>query len=161
MSYPPNTTPEYSDGPVGTFKKILKVLNGSVDTVLGVLRVNIRKLTAVDDTVNAILGASASTTAATLAQINKTVAATGTPEAISGSANKVESVLIKALKGRATANTGVVYIGFSATNDAQLHALAPGEEMTLTAPDGKKIDTAAIYIDVATNGDGVICTTVN
>jgi hypothetical protein len=96
--------------------------------------------------------------AATFAQINKTVASVTVPEAIAGSTTLCESVEITALKGRDTANTGNVFIGFSATNDTQLTRLVPGESKTFTAPPGKKLDLAGFYVDVATAGDGVIAT---
>lgn len=115
-------------------------------------------LVGTDGSISVVPAANASTTAATLTQANKTVAATGTPEAIG--TGLVESIVIKVLKGRTTANTGNVFIGFSATNDTQLYTLAPGEELALAAPDGKKLDLSGIYIDVATNGDGVIYTAV-
>lgn len=105
--------------------------------------------------------ASTSTTAATLTQAVKTVAASGTPEALGS--GLVESVAIRPNKARGTANTGNVYVGFGATNDTQqLWELTPtASPITLSAPAGKKIDLSTIYIDVVTNGDGVVYFAVN
>lgn len=107
------------------------------------------------------LPANTSTTAATLTQALKTVAATGTPEALGS--GLVESVAIRPKKTRTTANTGNVWIQNVVTNDlAGGWELAPTDApLVLSAPVGKKIDLAAIFIDVATNGDGVIYTAVN
>lgn len=114
-----------------------------------------------DGSVKTSPAASASTTAATFAGFVKTVAASGTPEALGS--GLVESVAIRPNKARGTANTGNVYIQSAATND-----LAGGWELTptaspivITAPAGKKIDLASIFIDVATNGDGVVAMTLN
>lgn len=104
-------------------------------------------------------GTNTTTTVATLAQAYKTVTASGVPEAVGS--GLVESVLFTARKNRTTANTGDVFIGFSPTNDTQLRQLSPGESVSYTAPEGKKINLAGIYIDVATNGDGVLYETGN
>jgi hypothetical protein len=101
-----------------------------------------------------------STTKATILQGNKTVAATATPERLVAESTLVDSVEIVARKGRGLANTGDVWIGPQDANDAQLRRLANGDAITLTAPVGKKIDLFDIFLDVATNGDGVIYTAI-
>lgn len=97
--------------------------------------------------------ASASTTAATLAGDSKTVAATGTPEALVGVSTLVETVIISPLRS----NTGLAYVGFSATNDTQ-QIETP---IVLAAPDGKKLDLSLIYVDVTVNGEGVRYSTID
>lgn len=84
-------------------------------------------------------------TTATLADASKTVAATGTPEALGS--GTVREVFIYPLR----TNTGDVYWGTTSTNDTQ-HGTLP---VVLTAPPGKVIDLAAIYLDVTVNGEGV------
>lgn len=105
--------------------------------------------------------ANASTTAATLDQAVKTVADAGTPERLAASATLVESVQIQACKGFNTANAGAVFIGSTSGNDANYLRLRPWETLVISAPAGKKIDLNQIYIDVATNGDGVSYLSVN
>jgi len=104
---------------------------------------------------------NSSTTGATLGGGFKTVAATGTPEAMVGISTLVQSVMIKARKSRAAANTGLVWIGHTSTNDAQQIPLNPGDSISLDAPPGKKIDLNTIFIDVETADDGVSYLAVN
>lgn len=85
------------------------------------------------------------TTAATLAGTTKTVAAAGTPEALG--TGTCHEVFIFPLR----TNTGVVYWGTEATNDTQNGTLP----VVITAPDGKVLDLANIFIDVTVNGEGV------
>lgn len=108
-----------------------------------------------DDGVSLVVrnGASASTTAATLAEGTKAVAASGTPERLVAVATLVESVTITALAG----NTNPVYVGFSAGDGTQTIPLP----YTLVAPAGKKIDLNAIFVDVTTNGEGVRYSSAN
>lgn len=106
-------------------------------------------------------GVSVSTTAATVTQATKTVAASGTPERLAAATTLVESVLLEGKNARGTNNTGSVFVGPSSTNDAQLLEIAPGESIELKAPAGKKIDLNLLYIDVATNADGITYTAVN
>lgn len=100
-------------------------------------------------------------TPATITQIVKTVSAAATPEPIAASQTLVESVEIYARKAQGTANTGNVWIGPSSADGTNARLLEPGDSYTITAPAGKKIDLNDIYVDVATNGDGVVATTVN
>lgn len=102
-----------------------------------------------------------STTRANIKEGSKTVAATGTPEAIkaisaSNSDCQFESVELTARISRSTANTGNIWIGGTSTNSSQLRQLIPGERLVLSAPAGKKIDLRYVYVDVETNGDGVL-----
>jgi hypothetical protein len=106
-----------------------------------------------------LASANSSTVAATLTQVYKVVASAGTPETLG--TGKFECVTIKARKNRTTANTGSVFYGYAAGNDTQLGELSPGEEKVFMAPDGKKIDLSLIYLDVVTDGDGVLIETGN
>lgn len=111
--------------------------------------------------VKATLMPNPSTTAAAGSQGSKAVATAGTPVKLVSSATLVESVEIFARKDNTTANTGNVYVGFSASGGADLRVLQPGESYTVSAPNGKKIDLSKIYIDAATNADAVVYTAVN
>ena len=94
---------------------------------------------------------SVTPTSATLVGATKTVVATGTPEALgTGTAREVFIFPLRT-------NTGQVYWGTSSTNDTQ-HGTLP---IVLTAPTGKVIDIAGIYLDVTVAGEGVRYTTVN
>lgn len=108
-------------------------------------------------------GASTSTTAATLEQGTKLVASAGTPEPLVGVSTKVESVLLFAQKAVGTANTGNVYVGFSATPGANLSVLGTATMLgkIFEAPAGKKIDLHDIYVDAANSGDGVMWESLN
>lgn len=114
-----------------------------------------------DAALKAVAGANASTTALTWTQATKTVAASGTPEVMAASSTLCDSVLLEGKNARGTNNTGNVWIGATSANDTQLLMIAPGERLTLAAPAGKKLDLNLIYIDVATNADGVIYTAFN
>lgn len=59
-------------------------------------------------------------------------------------------------KAARTANTGNVFLGLTSTNDAQPTAIATGAVLTLEAPTGAKLNLADLWIDVATNADGVV-----
>lgn len=112
-------------------------------------------------TVTSTPGPNTSTTAYTGAQAVKTVAATGTPERMAAATTLCDSVLIEGKNARGTNNTGNIFIGYAATNDSQLLLITPGQSITITAPAGKKVDLNLLYIDVATNADGVIYHTQN
>lgn len=90
----------------------------------------------------------------------KTVTATGTPEALVSASRCVQSVEIRAQKSQNSANTGNVYVGFSSGNGEQDVPLEPGDVWAVTMDQGQKLDLATIYIDVATNGDGVTFTAI-
>lgn len=92
-----------------------------------------------------------SPTTATVSGATKTVASAGTPEALG--VGTAKEVFIFPLR----TNTGVVYWGTSATNDTQNGVLPT----VISAPPGKVINLAQIFIDVTVNGEGVRYTTVN
>ncbi len=69
---------------------------------------------------------------------------------------KVPSVSLTGKKARGTDNTGNVWFGTASTNDSQLKLIAPGETKIISAPVGGSIDLSELYLDVATNADGVI-----
>lgn len=96
-----------------------------------------------------------STTAATWAQGFKTVSASGTPEPLVNAQTLVTSVVMQGYKAQGTLNTGTVYVGSSASDAVDPIALLSGYSMVIVAPPGKVIDLHTIYLDVATNGDGV------
>ncbi len=103
-------------------------------------------------------GSPGGTTAATPYQAAKVVAATGTPEAISATTLLVDSVVIYGQKAKGSNNTSTCYLGFTSVNEAQLLPITAGSYVSLSAPLGKKIDLAGIFVDVGTAGDGVIYT---
>jgi hypothetical protein len=105
---------------------------------------------------NVRLAQNKSTLATVFATAVKTVASTGTPEALAAAGTLCSSVLIVPKRG----NTTAVYIGSSATNDAQ-HVLVGATGVLLTAPHGTRIDLGSIYVDVATNGEGVAYEAMN
>lgn len=98
---------------------------------------------------------SGGTGTATAIAGTKAPAATATPEAITASQTLVSSVIIRAGRTARVANTGSVWIGVSSTNDTQLIELIPGASLSLTAPPGKTIDLATIYVDSVTLTDGI------
>lgn len=89
-------------------------------------------------------------------QITKTIAATGTPEAIAGNGTFFQSALVMGKKAARTNNIGVVYLGIGGTNDTQPFDLNPGEVITINAPVSKKFDLNDWYVDVLNAGDGVV-----
>ena len=97
-------------------------------------------------------------------QFAMTVASSGTPAQLTNSTTlRARAITIKARKDRGTANTGVIYIGWTSTNDAQLYVLASDGEVVITPPEGSNgyLRLSDIYIDVVTNGDGVVVTWFN
>lgn len=92
---------------------------------------------------------TAVTTEGTLTHFTKTVAATGTPEAMASAGTTCKTVVLSPLR----TNTGDVYMGASSTNNAQ-HVIVPGV-IVLDAPPGKLLDLSDIYLDVTVNGEGV------
>lgn len=108
-----------------------------------------------------MLGSSVSTTATAGAQAVKAVTTAGTPVALAATSTLVETVEIIAMKNRTTANTGNIYIGFTAGVGTQLRVMIPGEVWQLTAPPGKKLDLAGVYIDAVTSADAVIYSSLN
>jgi hypothetical protein len=85
----------------------------------------------------------------------KTVAATGTPELVSAISLPFTQAIFVGNKAARTANTGIVYLGVQATDDAQFVAIGIGATLTITAPVGQKLNLNQFYLDVATAADGV------
>jgi len=83
--------------------------------------------------------------AASLVNGAKDITTAGTAEALASS-QAVRSVVVRAK----TANTGVVYVGDSSVSAANGFPLAADEAITLNVN-----DLAAVYLDVATSGEGV------
>ena len=88
-------------------------------------------------------------------QVIKTVAAAATPEALAADATYFSTATLVAKKAARTVNTGIVYLGIGATNDAQPIPLNPGDIWEIAAPAGQKYDLNDFYLDVVTAGDGV------
>ncbi len=76
----------------------------------------------------------------------KTVAATGTAEALAGATTLLSVVSIKAL----ISNTGNIFVGNSGVDSTNGYVLAQGESVVLSVA-----DLATVFIDSAVNGDGV------
>lgn len=91
-------------------------------------------------------------------QLIKTVAATGTPEAISATPLRVRYATIIGRKAAQTDNTGVVRVGPVSGNGNQAFDIQPG--LPSAALDsilaGGMVDLSQWYIDVANAGDGVL-----
>jgi len=62
------------------------------------------------------------------------------------------TLLLTARKNKTTANTGDVYVG---NREVQSQVLSPGQSLSFEVHPGEKLDLSQIYIDAATNGDGV------
>lgn len=89
--------------------------------------------------------------------IIKTVSATGTPEALGSGAIRAHSITFLGLKAARTDNTGKVWISPNSGNDTAAIPLDPGDTVTFTAnADDDYFTDAQFYIDVETNGDGVV-----
>ena len=82
----------------------------------------------------------------TIVHGQKTVAAAGTEEALGSSTTLTSGVRIKALSG----NTGNVFVGANPVTSSTGFVLEPGEEAFIEVA-----NLATVYLDVATNGDGV------
>ena len=91
-------------------------------------------------------------------QIVKTVAASGTPEAITAtSPTYFRHAMFTGHNDEArTANTGNVWLGVTSGNSTQPIRIVPNQTITLEAPLGLMFDLSSWYLDVATNGDGVV-----
>ena len=89
------------------------------------------------------------------AAFTKTVADTGTPEAITSTNLRCASVTILGVNGIRTNNTGTVYIGWTSGNNTQFFPVTSGGEIVITAGENRTINLADIYVDVLNNGDGV------
>lgn len=83
----------------------------------------------------------------------KTVAATGTAEALVATSTPAYMLYVRAKTG----NTQNVYLGDSAvdkTTSKQI-ILAAGDAVTITPPNGNRINLLDFYIDVDVNAEGV------
>jgi len=70
---------------------------------------------------------------------------------------KCTIIACKALTGPTAApNTGVVYLGRSATANQQPLEMQPGDERSFDAAPGGMGDLAGLFLKVATTGDGVV-----
>jgi DNA-binding phage protein len=77
----------------------------------------------------------------------KTVAATGTAEVLTAASNQLTvGLTVKAL----ASNTNPVFVGNSTVSTAVGFELSAGEQIFIPIT-----DTATIYVDVTTNGEGV------
>lgn len=97
-------------------------------------------------------GSGTTPASATGADGTKTVAATGTPEALAASGTARTLFLFPL-----STNTTDVFWGFG-TGAGEQHGTIPA---VIEPADGKLIDLADIYIRVATNGEGVAYETLN
>lgn len=131
---------------------------GAGSAIIGNVRID---QTTPGTTNGVVVNANPSTTVATLTQATKTVAASGTPERLAAATTLCEIVLLEGKNARGTNNTGNVWVGTTSGNDTQLLMIAPGTTYELSAPAGKKIDLNLLYVDVATNADGVTYTLLN
>jgi hypothetical protein len=89
-------------------------------------------------------------------QLIKTVSATATPEAISATDLWVTKAIVIGKKAARTANTGNVHVGPTSANDTQGRTIATGAELTFEGRAGEVFNLASLYVDVETNGDGVL-----
>jgi len=86
----------------------------------------------------------------------------GGPVALAAAGTFATSIILIAQKTIAhpdnggTANTGKIFIGFSAANGAQPIELNPGDPWTFSVSAGRKLDLGKIYLDVLTDNDGVV-----
>jgi hypothetical protein len=90
----------------------------------------------------------------------KTVALTTVPEKLVATPTYVQSVELVAQKAQASANAGIIYIGWTAGDGTQDRPMAAGDKWSITADQGQKLDLSQIYIDPATAGDGVTFTAI-
>lgn len=83
----------------------------------------------------------------------KTVSATGTAEPLVATSTPVYMLYVRAKN----ANTGNVYFGDSSVDKttSQQVILDAGDAITITPPDGNRIDLVHFYIDVDVNAEGV------
>ncbi len=93
-----------------------------------------------------------------LSNFRKTVTTAGTREQLTTSQVKSPSVLIQALR----ANTNPIFIGNnSVSSTTHFLSLSAGGSVTLSAVDfgwaGAQMDLSNIWLDVTTNGEGVVC----
>ena len=90
-------------------------------------------------------------------QIIKTVAVTGTPEAITADDTIFAStVIVWGKKAARTNNSGDVYVQWTAGDGDGGYKVAAGGETWFVGRDGAKFQLSQIYVDVDTANDGVV-----
>lgn len=91
----------------------------------------------------------------TLKSFQKIVATAGTELPLTATSILVSKCRIRALDG----NTGLVYVGDSTVSSTNGYPLTKGDELVLEAlldnQDKNQLDLSAIYVDAASNADGV------
>jgi len=84
---------------------------------------------------------------------SKDVSAAGTAEALTASPVRAVWVTVQAK----TDNTGYVYVGASTVSGSRGVQLAAGDSITFPVVEKRyTYDLSTIYVDAATNGDGVV-----
>lgn len=79
-----------------------------------------------------------------------------TPAILTNGTARAINITLIGRKANRTDNTGTVWVGFLATNDTQPIKVTSGAIIGITVPAGKAIMLASLYLDVETNGDGVM-----
>ena len=83
----------------------------------------------------------------------KTVTTSGTAEALGTGGVLVKALIVKAEEG----NGSKVYLGDSSVDNSDSEqGLNPGDSLELSWPNGDMGNLGDIYIDVDTNGEGVV-----
>lgn len=85
-------------------------------------------------------------------QGSKIVAAAGTPVQAGLAGQKFGSVLIYGQKAKGSANTGIVYVGFG---NLPAQPIAVGGSLSISIDPANGMSMADIWVDAATNGDGI------
>jgi len=99
-----------------------------------------------------------STTTVQPAQGQNAVASAGTPEQLVEASTLASSVEIYGRKSPTVANTGNIYVGFSAVAGQNYRTVPPGTGFTISMPQAQKMDLSTIYIDASTSGDVAVYT---
>jgi hypothetical protein len=88
----------------------------------------------------------------------KTVTTNTVPEQLTTTEYWGHTVTFLGMKATRTNNTGTVYVQWNSTNQGSGIPLLPGAVLSITMPDEKKKGICAtnFYIDVETDGDGVV-----
>tara|TARA_Y100000310_G_scaffold109975_1_gene108448 strand:+ start:5892 stop:6185 length:294 start_codon:yes stop_codon:yes gene_type:complete len=81
----------------------------------------------------------------------KTVTSAGTAETLVASQTLVQSVTMRAKRS----NTTNIFLGDSDVDSSQNDGFAPGDLIAIPAGEDGAIDLVGIWIDAATNGEGV------
>lgn len=97
----------------------------------------------------------AATVAATVTEGRCDPVDINTPKALAAVQTLVANVTIYARRAARVSNTSQVWWGHSAGNGSQNKRIAVDSYTVISAPPGKLIDLATIYIDLETAGDGV------